>query len=165
MPGSLTHIWCVETRTERDAASDCLTLRIRKLGSLNRRFPLFTVEHLVFGRPHRYMKLTIGAWRPKLSGMRPRTASHCAFSKMRRCCRIEMAFGILLHLAGSESRHEVSLVERDTIRGFGHGNEAPLTMSQNGPRRCLVEQYVSRPCTLRYKPTRISMSLVASPPK
>ena len=35
----------------------------------------------MFGRSPRYMQLLTGAWRPKLSGMRPRTASHCVFAK------------------------------------------------------------------------------------
>ena len=64
---------------------------------------------------HRYMQLIIGSWRPKLSGMRPRTASYCVVAKMRPCCRIVMAFGILLQRTGSESRPEVSLMKRDTI--------------------------------------------------
>jgi len=69
----------------------------------------------VFGRSRRYMQVIIGAWRPKLSGIRPRTASHRAVAKMRPCCRIVMAFGILLQQTGSESRPEVSLAKRHTI--------------------------------------------------
>ena len=62
-----------------------------------------------------YMQVIIGAGQPKLSGMRPRTASYWVFAEMRPCCRIVMDFGILLHLAVSESRSEVSLVQRDNI--------------------------------------------------
>ena len=58
-PSRMVCIWCLKTRTERDAAADCPALRIREIGPSNRRahagaskiptFDMLIVEKGMFG--------------------------------------------------------------------------------------------------------------------
>jgi hypothetical protein len=82
-PPRAARIWRMGTQAERDAAVDCIALRIREIGPSARRFSCQRVEDSLFWRARRRERRVLGAWRPKPSGMRRRSALHCVFAKMR----------------------------------------------------------------------------------
>jgi len=81
-PSIAARIWRVGTHAERDVAVDSLALRIREIGPSARRFSCQRVEYSLVWRTHRPKRRVLGAWEPTPSGIRPWTASHCAFAKL-----------------------------------------------------------------------------------
>ena len=79
-PSRAARIWRVGTQAERDVAVDCLALRIREVGPSTQRFLCQRLEYPLFWRSHRQKRRVLGAWEPTPSGVRPWTASHCAFA-------------------------------------------------------------------------------------
>ena len=72
----------METQAEWDAAADCLALRISPNWALENAMSRWHLEDSLFLHGRRRDWYVFGAWRPNLSGMRPRTASHCVFAEL-----------------------------------------------------------------------------------
>jgi hypothetical protein len=81
-PSKAARTWRVGTHAERDPAVDCLALRIREIGPSARRFSCQRVNYPLFWGTHRPKRRVLGSWEPTPSGIRPWTASHCAFAKL-----------------------------------------------------------------------------------
>ena len=82
-PSILICVWCVEAQAEWDAAADCLALRISPNWALENAMSRRHLEDSLFNTSIVEIDMCLMTWRPKLSEMRWRTASHYVFRRIR----------------------------------------------------------------------------------